>query len=150
MSRLESQISASMPAAPKLGAPDLETSWAWAEDLCESALEAVNWEMSTEGAISFDTAWRVQLALTAALVTGLYCPPPRLHVILTLIHPKYNGKVCCPDSDCLQPGCLGNRLLVEVGEPPFPEDEGDTWTHFDYKSTSVKFVVVHSKNDRCA
>ena len=102
-------MSASMPRTPKLGAPDIEEAWSWVEDLCREALERVDIEMWTDGAISYDTAWLNQKALIAAMVTGAYCPPPRLHVMLSLLLPKYNGRVCCPDKDCVISGCSGNR-----------------------------------------
>jgi hypothetical protein len=77
LATLESQLSAAMPAAPKVGVPDVEVTWLWVEELCKSALTMADIEMSTDGAISYATAWCTQQALIAALVTGLYAPPPR-------------------------------------------------------------------------
>jgi hypothetical protein len=43
---------------------------------------------------------------------------------------------------------MGNRLHIDRNMLPCPEDAGDEWEHFSYKTTIIKNIVVHSKNDR--
>ena len=69
-------------------------------------------------------------------------------MLLSLLHPKYNGRVPCVDPDCQYDNCMGNRLEVIKGHVQFPEDTDDSWDHFDYKMTTIKIHVKHWKNDR--
>jgi hypothetical protein len=155
--RLLAQLHASRPAKPKADAPDIITTWEWVEKLVERALDMVDHEMRAEGCIGHNTAIRVHQALVASLVTGCYCPPNRLHVLLSLIHPHYNGRLPCTDRDCLNGvSCIGNHLqLVNIsalgqGQPSIDSssDDDSNWEHFGYKTRGVRLVVVHQKNDR--
>ncbi len=100
------------------------------------------------------TAWIVERAILAAMVTGAYTPPCRLHLLKTLLHPRYAGRVGCQDKDCKVGGnCKGNHMeivqLDAVEEVAGPSDAaaGDIWL-YEYELRSVSIVVVHSKNDR--
>jgi hypothetical protein len=114
-------------------------------------VDQVAWDMQKHGAMCHRTAVRAQQALVAALVTGCYTPPPRLHIIKTMVHPDFQGG--CQDPDCIITrdggSCLGNRLELTVLPPP-PQEEvhGHFWTWFDYLTTDIINVVVHHKNDR--
>lgn len=145
LAKLESQLSASMPKTPKAGAPDIETTWEWVSELCETALDAIEADMSSDGCLSYDTAWMVQQALMSSINTGCFCPPPRIFVLLSLQHPKCNG---CQDKDCQFRDCFGNRVTVEVVSPSDDLDLNDTWQYFNYHKAAVKCIVMHHKNDR--
>lgn len=148
LAKLEAQLSASMPQKAKIGAPDIETTWEWVGELCESALDAIDNDMCHDGSLSYDTAWTVQQAVLAAINTGCFCPPPRIFVLLSLIHPKYNGRIACQDRDCIFNDCSGNHIKVESISPSDDVDTSDTWQYFNYQQASVKCVIVHHKNDR--
>lgn len=152
LSILEAQMAASMPRVVKLenSIPDANETWAWVERLCEQALDAIDFDISQMGHMSHATAKGNQRAIIAALVTGCFTPPPRLHVLKTLIHPSYTGKQPCIDPDCrLGATCVGNHILLETLPPP-PEDQLHLhdWQHFDYLTTDITNVVIHHKNDR--
>lgn len=148
---LEAQLTASTPRVYKAGAPDINVTWSWVETFCEEMVDQVAWDMQKHGAMCHRTAVRAQQALVAALVTGCYTPPPRLHIIKTMVHPDFQGG--CQDPDCIITrdggSCLGNRLELTVLPPP-PQEEvhGHFWTWFDYLTTDIINVVVHHKNDR--
>ena len=103
-------------------------------------------------------------ALMAALVTGCFCPPCRIHVLISLIHPSFNGRICCQDPDCaLDSDCMGNHLELESigaeeeadalannGDPETDLDLAIPWQHFDYGLKKISNVIVHQKNDRWA
>lgn len=85
LAKLESQLSAAIPAEPKAEAPDILDTWEWVEALVGDILGQVDREVKVYGKIGYGMAWRVQEALIAALVTGAYCPPFRIHVLLTVV-----------------------------------------------------------------
>jgi hypothetical protein len=127
------------------------------EKLVERALDLVDHDMVADECIGHNTAIRVHQALVAALVTGCYCPPNRLHVLLSLIHPYYNGRLPCTDRDCLNGvACIGNHLqmlklsTVGQGQPSNASNSGgaSSWGYFGYKTSGIRLVVVHQKNDR--
>ena len=144
LSVLQAQIGASMPDAPKEGVPDIEETWLWVESLLEEALDQIDSDMTEKGYISKETAWQNQKALIAALISGVYLPPCRIHVLITMTHPRFLGRVLCQDPDCIVgAGCAGNHLeLTTVAS------KGSSWQHFEFDTKSVKNVVVHQKNDR--
>ena len=115
LGRLEAQINASMaPPMPK-AMPDTQMMWIWVDSLVNAALNAVTNDMTNMNGVTFMTAWKVQRALIAALVCGRYLPPCRIHLIKTLIHPRYNSSTSCTDPDCREPGrCGGNKVEVVV------------------------------------
>ena len=141
---LQAQIGASMPDRPKTDAPDIEETWLWVEALLEEALDQVDTDMITSGCISRETAWQNQKALIAALLSGVFLPPCRIHVLTTMSHPRFRGKVACQDPDCAMGSeCAGNHLALTT-----VASKGSSWEHFDFDTTSVQSVVVHHKNDR--
>ena len=144
LSVLQAQIGASMPDAPKTDAPDIEETWRWVEALLEEALDQIDSDMTARGYISKETAWQNQKALISALISGVYLPPCRIHVLITMTHPRFLGRVLCQDPDCIMgAGCAGNHLeLTTIAS------KGSSWQHFDFDTQSVKNVVVHQKNDR--
>jgi hypothetical protein len=77
LATLEGQLSASMPTTPKIDVPDINLSWEWVGNLCDSVLEDIETELDTDGQICHRTAMRVQEALLAAFIIGAYAPPPR-------------------------------------------------------------------------
>ena len=170
---LEAQLSASIQRVVKVGAPDISVTWEWVEALCDEVLDQVDGELLRSDSISHSTALRVQQALLAALVTGCYCPPCRLHVLQTMIHPRFNGRLPCQDRDCMNGrGCMGNHLQLTTVDPPEggvgweeepaggnisannqnndlgPVTPASMWPYFDYPTTEVSNVIVHHKNDR--
>jgi hypothetical protein len=170
---LEAQLSASIQRVVKVGAPDISVTWEWVEALCDEVLDQVDGELLRSDSISHSTALRVQQALLAALVTGCYCPPCRLHVLQTMIHPRFNGRLPCQDRDCMNGrGCMGNHLQLTTVDPPEggvgweeepaggnistnnqnndlgPVTPAFMWPYFDYATTEVSNVIVHHKNDR--
>lgn len=121
---LEAQLAASIQRTIKSGVPDIQVTWRWVEALCEAMLVQVDAELRRSDSISHATAVRVQQAVLAALVTGCYCPPCRLHVLQTMIHPKFNGRLACLDRDCMNGrGCMGNHLLLGTIAPPAHEGQ---------------------------
>jgi len=151
LSKLEAQLTASMPRVLSTDAPDINVTWEWVERFCNQMVDQIDWDMRNHGCILHQTAVRGQQALVAAMVTGCYCPPPRLHVLKTMLHPNFEGG--CQDPDCtvkkMGGECRGNRLELGIIPSP-PEDEvvSHTWTHFDYLTTDISNVVHHHKNDR--
>ena len=134
---VEAQLSAAMPPEIKDGVPDIRHTWRWVSNFVDAVLDQVDVEMGRDGHMSHGTAWRLQQALLAALVSGRYCPPPRIHVLTSLIHPAYNGKIPCQDRDCQRgAACMGNHLELyqrdggestEVAADHYAE-EGDAGT----------------------
>jgi len=152
LAKLLSQLHASQPARPKADTQDITETWQWVERLVGDALTMVEAEMQLDGCIGHHTACNIQRALIAALVTGTFCPPPRIHVLLSMMHPKFTGKVPCSDVDCLNgPGCLGNHLQL-LQTAPLPAATGTDavgcWEHFKYSTSNIRVVIVHHKNDR--
>lgn len=151
LSVLEAQLTASMPRVYKADAPDINVTWEWVEAFCEEMVDQIAWDMRQHGCMTHNTAVRNQQALVAAMVTGCYCPPPRIHVIKSMLHPDFEGG--CQDPDCtvttMGGTCLGNRLELSQRPPP-SEDEmsSHVWQYFDYLTTDISNVVVHHKNDR--
>lgn len=117
LARLEGQISASMVSVPRKVVPEAQLMWRWNFMLVDNALAAVEVDMGRLGYMTANTAWAVERALLAALVTGCYVPPCRLHLLKTIRHPRHNGRTTCPDPDCIIPGCGGNQLQVLRREP---------------------------------
>ena len=113
LGRLEAQINASMaPPMPKTMS-EAQVMWRWVDSLVNAALIAVGCDMTNMNDLTFMTAWKVERALIAALVCGRYLPPCRIHLIKTLIHPRYNSPTSCIDPDCREPGrCGGNKVEV--------------------------------------
>jgi hypothetical protein len=120
-------------------------------------VEWVEYDVTRLGHMTHHTAWTVERAILAAMVTGAYTPPCRLHLLKTILHPHYAGRVGCQDKDCMAgAGCKGNHMaLVTLGAAeeaagpsgaPAPNPAG-LWL-FDYEKRAVSIVVVHSKNDR--
>jgi hypothetical protein len=102
------------------------------------------------------TAWTVERAILAAMVTGAYTPPCRLNLLKTVLHPRYAGRVACQDRDCRAgDGCKGNHVAIVELTPRATEATAvgpadaaaDMWL-YDYEKRAVSIVVVHSKNDR--
>jgi hypothetical protein len=147
LATLEAQLSSLLPVAHRANVPDISLTRRWVEALAERALEAVDHDLSTVGTLRFATAWLVEEALLAAFITGTWLPPFRLHILKTLVHPRYNGRIACQDPDCRLANCGGNRVELVEGAGPFEEDSGDEW-HYNYSTSSVRSVVVHHKNDR--
>lgn len=110
LANLEAQVSASMPAPPSKVLPDAPQVFSWIDTLVDMALQEVESDVLAHGTITAKTAWSVQRALIAALVTGRYIPPCRLHWLKTLNHPKYNGLTACSDPDCRLNVCAGNHI----------------------------------------
>ena len=147
LAKLLAQLHSSMPVKPKDDYPDITITWDWVEKLVSIALTMVDSELQMDGSIGYRTARQVHMALVAALVTGCYCPPPRIHVLLSLIHPRFVGRISCQDLDCLNgEGCKGNHLeLLNIVDSSTGTEE---WSHHQYKTSGASFRVVHSKNDR--
>ena len=162
LARLLAQLHASRPRQPKSDVPDITVTWSWVEKLVDNALDMIDSEMRSDGCIGYQTASMVQHALIAAFVTGCFCPPPRIHVLTSLIHPRYNGKISCVDPDCLNgTQCMGNHIDIFTLEstPSSGRDAQEVtsdsddispmaWDHFDYCTKGVKVTIVHHKNDR--
>lgn len=153
LSKLEAQLSAALPARPKAESVDVTLTWKWVEKLAKSALLDVDQEMGTSGCLTRRTSLKVQQALIASLITGCYCPPFRIGVLVSLLHPTYNGEDACQDANCAGHDrgdkCMGNHLeLVESTDAEAEEKASDSWNHFDYKTTSIRNVIIHHKTDR--
>ena len=96
----------------------------------------------------------MQRAIVVGMVNGTWMPPLRIDVLKTMDEPAYAAANGCGDVDCRQPGCLGNRielvtqrqLTVHLSDPG-PAESMATW-HFDYDETTLRFHIVHGKNDR--
>lgn len=44
---------------------------------------------------------------------------------------------------------MGNHLdLLDAVPAAGSKQASDTWQHFDYKTSAVRNVIIHSKNDR--
>lgn len=124
----------------------------WVHNMVDSTIEAVDINMASFGRMTAATAWRVQRALLAAMVTGSYIPPCRLYLLKSATHPMFNVRLGCTDKDCLRSStCKGNQFLVgdRVEGEGEDEEEGEpeVW-HWGYEGKDVRIVIVHSKNDR--
>lgn len=119
----------------------------------EETLAEIDYDITCLGGMKMATAINTSKALVAALLSGCYCPPPRMSVLKTILHPSFNGRVGCVDPDCLRTGdgqpCLGNHLELEtLPMPPDDQLELHDWKHHEYLTTDVLNVIVHHKNDR--
>jgi hypothetical protein len=135
----------------RMEAPDINVTWEWVERLVEGTLEEIDHDIAHHSGMRMETAISTQKALVAALLSGCYCPPPRMSIIKSLIHPDYNELIGCMDADCLRAGqgCQGNHLeFEEVPMPPEEEINRHDWKHHGYLQTNVTNVIVHHKNDR--
>jgi hypothetical protein len=150
LSKMEAQLTASMPRVYKMEAPDINNTWNWVEDMCEETLDQIDWDIQKHGCMLHGTAVRTQQALVAALVTGCYCPPPRLYVIKTMLHPDFQGGCQDPDCNVTRMGgeCKGNRLELGTLPPPPEGEEPSSWLHHGYLTTDISNIVVHHKTDR--
>jgi hypothetical protein len=144
LAKLQVQLGSARPDAPKTSAPDVTVTWRWVESLVEEALDQIDADMEKDGFISERTAWQNQQALIAAIISGLYLPPCRVHVLITMVHPRFNNIMKCADPDCLARSCMGNHLQLDTVAPKTTS----TWDHFDYNTTKITNMVVHHKNDR--
>lgn len=145
LAKLQLQLGSARPDMPKTCVPEVTTTWGWVEPLLEEALMQIEADIETEGCMTERTAWQNQQALIAAIISGLFLPPCRVHILLTMIHPRFVGNVKCSDPDCtMKRGCLGNHLKLITVPPKLLS----SWDHFDYNVTDVINVVVHHKNDR--
>ena len=124
LNRLETHLHISMPKRRPGEMPSASEVFNHVQSIVDLAHKCVNEdesEFGVDGEISLKTAWEVQRAVLAMLISGSHVPPCRLHILKTLLHPDYAGKMPCPDRDCLQKSkCKGNYL--EVIESPDPED----------------------------
>ena len=137
LARLESQVSASMPRQAKENLPDAAKVFAWVDGLVAGALQLVLRDRQSDQGFRWMTAWQVQCALIAMLVTGSHMPPCRLSLIKALRHPDYNGP--CGDPDCRNPdACLGTHIKVR---DPDPEGSGSQAVRV------VSFCAPHHKNE---
>ena len=161
LSRLEQQLSASMPKEPKLFVPSLKNLYLWVDDLAEGADLMTSEDLARFRALTYDSAWQNQAALIAALTVGRYQPPIRLSIERSLVHPSHltnhgqdsndeddmpvrpplarRGKKknpFCLDVDCRDSRCLGNHLQI-LGEKSGGEDR-----------RSLRFIAPHHKTDR--
>ena len=122
-------------------------------------MEWVEYDVRQHGHMTHHTAWTVERAILAAMVTGAYTPPCRLHLLKTILHPVYAGRVGCQDKDCMAgDACMGNHMALVAlaterdaaaagpSEAPAPDPAG-LWL-YDYEKRAVSIVVVHTKNDR--
>lgn len=132
----------------RTSAPDITETWAWVEVIVKEALTLVDSDIAFKARMSRPTAILNQKALVAALLSGCYCPPPRMHVLKTMIHPRFNEVVGCKDPDCrMGHNCQGNHLQLDTIPEPLNPYEHD-WHHHEYLTTDVTNIVVHHKNDR--
>ncbi len=118
LAMMETQISLSMPAATKRDLPEASDLYRWARRICDEAVLCVEDDQTMYGHITHKTAWAVETAIMVAMVTGAYMPPGRLHLIKTILHPDFAGKVACQDKDCLLGDCCkGNHMeIVDIEE----------------------------------
>jgi hypothetical protein len=132
----------------RTSAPDINETWEWVEILVKEALTQVDRDIAFKARMTRQTAILNQKALVAALISGCYCPPPRMHILKTMIHPRFNEVIGCQDPDCrMGEKCGGNRLQLDT--IPAPENPYDhDWHHHGYLTTDITNVVVHHKNDR--
>lgn len=151
LAKLLAQLHAAIPVKHKLDYPDITITWEWVEKLVTSALDAIDTEVTADGCIGYQTARLIQIALIAALVTGCYCPPPRIHVILSLMHPRFVGRISCQDKDCINgETCKGNHIeliKIQSGESGAVEKDSP-WSHHQYQTTNIRFHTLHHKTDR--
>ena len=147
LAKLLAQLHAAIPVKRKLDYPDITVTWEWVEKLVTCALDLIDTEVTADGCIGYQTARLVQIALIAALVTGCYCPPPRIHVILSLMHPRFVGRISCQDKDCMNgEECKGNHIeLIKIREE---SGATESWNHFQYQVTDIRFHTLHHKTDR--
>jgi hypothetical protein len=103
--------------------------------------------MQRYGNMTAGTAWATERGIIAALVTGAFTPPCRLSLIKSLLHPRFIGKVECPDPDCQMEACMGNRMEVVPRAAVALEPGTEGW-HFDSDNKAIRSTVVHGKNDR--
>lgn len=144
LGRLQAQLGSALPSAPKTSAPNISETWGWVEGLVEEALEQIEADMERDGEISKETAWQNERALLAAMVSGLYCPPCRTSVLVSIPHPETPPR--CLDPDCaLREECQGNHFKLTV-----VDNKQSSWEYFGYNTTNVSNVIIHHKNDRCA
>jgi hypothetical protein len=115
LAKLESQLNASMLDSVKEDPYDAALVYAWAMALAKRALESAESELEQLGCLTHAGAWLVQCALLAALVTGCYVPPCRLHILKTINHPRYYHTMACDDRDCIVPNCKGSRFQASRG-----------------------------------
>lgn len=143
---LEAQMRGALPRPHKGKVPGVDVVWAWGAELAAEALAMVERDQAARRHITTMTALMVQQAIIVSLVIGLYMPPPRLHFIKSVLHPRHAMRLACPDPDCLEAGCRGNRLVM-LDRPEAEKGSGEQW-HYGYANKCIKFVVPHHKNDR--
>jgi hypothetical protein len=112
LANLEAQIASSMPAPTRATLPEVPAVFRWVDTLVDVALLHVDAEMSSMKSLSGKTAWKVERALLASLVTGRFIPPCRLNLLKTMPHPRYNGPSSCTDPDCMIKPCSGNQIQI--------------------------------------
>ena len=91
LATLETQLSASMPRVFKTNLPDPAVVYRWARELSGTALSQLADDRLNHGVMTTPTAFQVERAVLLALVTGCYVPPCRLHILKTVIHPRWAG-----------------------------------------------------------
>ena len=153
LGRLERQLSASLPKEPKSFVPSLDNLYRFADCLVMGADSLA----SADGrglSLGWTAAFQNEVALVASLVIGRFCPPIRLAVIRSILHPSITSAAAgtarrgtqrmCEDRDCRDPSCVGNRVEIS-GEEPSDVDR-DVAGPDDHRR--VKFCAPHHKNER--
>lgn len=148
LSNLQAQLAASAPPPVVEELPEQRDIKRWVNFVAGEALQQVETVMRYRTSLPQETALQVQRACIICLVTGVFIPPLRLHLIRTLDTIEANEVLGCTDDDCLLRNCKGNRLELE-------ERFGDnvpshSWGHFDYDTHTLKLRVVHGKTDRAS
>ena len=113
---LSSQVRRAYPSV-KRSVNDMVQRGTWADAadivvvLCKAKV-SIEAEVSHLGRLSIDQARRLHDVALACAMFG-FLPPPRSACIRTLSTPRYRGP--CPDKDCTNDRCWGNRLYVSEG-----------------------------------
>lgn len=131
---LENQITQVTPKPDKSNLPSAEAVFAWVHEVVKSALETAEFEVMN-GGLTPAGARQVQDAVILGIGIGVEAPPCRLSIVKSAVHPKYHGKVRCPDKDCRHPDtCGGNTWKVTSAEE-------------DADGAEIQLVAPHHKND---
>ena len=98
------------PSSPRSNLPTIFELYKFVDTLVEKATNLMHKD-AARGHMTNATAWAIQCACIAMLVTGYEFPPCRLQYIKSATHPDYVSTGCCQKRSCSSPQtCKGNRF----------------------------------------